>query len=437
MVKRLGVVLALAAVLVLLPSCEPESVYVDPSQSGGTGNYEPGCVPNTPCDCPSGERSYTVCDYHTQAICDCAVCANYDPPSDKLNFQACGGAPFGAWALKSHDISHLKGVKGCETVASELSPPNFLLDLRSGGTARLHWSTGRKSYSVRNSCLWGALQISCSDLCTLDDCGICTCEEGDVETDIDDASWTRGDTGLNIQGGYAQDFSFEYCVKGDELSLHDPLSDEVFTLSRVYPYGTSAPCAERAIEQCDTDGELGCHVGVCAGSGCPDADSKERCTIFAGCSWDTSKCGGDRSSACSIADYGKVPGCKISDRTPHCVGTPTPCSAHTTVEDCSAQPDCMPAAGCTGSVAPQQVDYYVDSCGDCLSDCTCSYNFAHGSSECIGTGHCAAQKTDVLCGYLVDCEWREFATCAGTPPSCDARGTDVCSEFAGCSIVTE
>jgi hypothetical protein len=297
------------------------------------GTEEPSLceqLDGTSCDCGEGftePSSHWVCGSDGILTCDCSRCPELSLSGDDQAFTACGGEPFGAWRLQGRDLSHFRALifadgvaERCDAVASEIDAGDVLIELESGGDARVRFDDGRVEFSVANSCVKQIESRGCLALghgsqgldgCSLDVCGVCKCSEGGSSYVDDLASWSRKGGVLNITELGGATHAYDYCVDGDRLTLHDLDSLELYDLSRVSISGSPKPCSTRSVEGCNIDGQ--CGVGSCVGADCPDASGEEECTNVEGCDWDPSVCAGETPSGCSIQGYGKVPGCEITD----------------------------------------------------------------------------------------------------------------------------
>ena len=419
------------------------------NSTAGTGSMQ--CIDDTPCDCGSGLRSVTQCDSQGQQSCDCASCPSFDPNAGESPFQACGGAPFGSWLLKSHDVSAIKGrftysnalsgdtaTASCDSEAHELSKTSLLLVLRDGGTASVQRQGESLAYSVLDSCLAATLPVDCATFktCRESGCGVCACTETVSDITSDDATWSSTGTTLSIDAGSAFQQAFDYCVNGDQLTLQGTTTFERFTLTRTNTFGTPSACATRTLDQCASDGS--CYVGKCVGTGCPAASAEASCTNHIGCTWDSTVCSGKPKAGCGVADYGVVPGCIQSDTAPHCTGDAAPCSANdaangSSANACMARTGCVPTAGCTGEYTTTCAEDVLD-CGSCAPGCTCTGDGL--SFICSGVSTCSDQPTYGACLERA-CDWLDFATCEGTPISCASLSADACTSAPGCVLTAQ
>lgn len=449
MLKWISLALGLFAVTVGCGSGGDSGAPADGVGSPAPGGDQSSCEAGLECPCPSGLIGTTECD-GGHSSCNCSDCPTFTPTPDS-DFEACGGDVFGTWQLKSYDPSQTRvffsyaniftsSSGSCETQIDGAKQPEFLLDLRNGGDARVKLVSALISFSVLDSCVQSQVPTSCArfDGCTRGKCGVCSCTYDTTSIQTDRALWSRTGTVLSVEAiSGDHGVSFDYCVNGDEIRLRNTVNKEIFTLSRVYVYGTPTPCANRPTDQCVTTVQSdafdpgSCHVGRCDGTNCPSAESEADCTNVQGCTWNTAVCAGTPAVQCGLSDFGMVPGCVLGTKAPHCVGSAVPCSSHQTAGECSSYKGCTPMPGCKGT-ATFTCDYYVTTCGDCPGGCSCGSD-AHGIT-CAGSGKCSDLNL-TKCFETDGCTWEnEFGTCEGTVPACDSLGAGECEAQLGCML---
>jgi hypothetical protein len=288
--------------------------------NAGTGaSPATSCRFGEECDCPGGLRSTTTCDAGTE-VCECEACPAQAPSEPAPAYQACGGAPFGAWRLVNIDYSEValnlrrQGLGAapfeCPTTVEEPSLPRMLLTLLDGGDGEIFQQQIAVAGWVPESCVTQMYaNASCEDLqdCESAGCGTCRCFNPLSFDNVVD--WQTMGNQLHLTSG-GSTVSFDYCVEAESTLTMKRTTGVgvIYRLESVTLSGTPAPCSERPADACLGGG---CTLGACLGpsEACASANSEGDCTNNQGCTWDPGVCGGQTLDYCELGYYGVVPGC--------------------------------------------------------------------------------------------------------------------------------
>jgi hypothetical protein len=319
-------------------------------------------------------------------------------------------------------------------VTNRPSTNDFRLNLEDGGRLDLYREAFGLFANVADSCIEEVLGTgqSCTEIevqdgsCSSGSCGICECQFTAFELS-DEGTWSRTATELSVSLLSGETGSFEYCVQGDIMELHEP-SGVAFQLERLQAHGTPTPCASRSSDTCTLG--TGCVAGACTGGEtCTTATSEANCTNRMGCSWDPSGCSGQAPGYCELAEYDVVPGCEFVGPSARCSGTPEPCDGKVEL-DCATTDGCTAGPGCVGSgtISCQRLN---GACAQCelITGCSCG-----SGAICDGSPRCEDQVDGTGCDYAEVCEWVDYV-CRGTPTACEELSVADCAGVAGCSVV--
>jgi hypothetical protein len=312
MVRRLRAALLLAAIA--QASCAedyepaqpaPRTVFA-PTPEDPSDPEPVFCDEGAICNCDDGRMGEISCDQET-AVCECDHCPQFTAPAPAPAFDACGGEPFGEWALETLSLPVYEGFgEQCPGLAYDLQDSFFYLNLEDGGGLVFVKDPIDFSVDVLESCIDPSL-VSCGsrDNCT-NICGICRCDFHDDPMPVP-RGWTRTDSSLSFRDRDISPntyLSYDYCVVGNVMQLKDA-NGVVYTLRHVRLSSAPHACAGRTEAQC----VAGCAMGECAGTGdCAGVREESACTNRQNCTWDAQKCSGT-PAACEPRDVGVVPGC--------------------------------------------------------------------------------------------------------------------------------
>lgn len=344
---------------------------------GAFGGFGGSAVCGAKCQCADGREGVTECGSGAPT-CSCTSCPEFTPGN--VEFQPCGGEPFGTWRAVSSDAAGValdvyastsQGIQlagSCPLeIVTETQPTDMRLMLESGGSAVVAVTGPDWEFKLLDSCIKSKTPSHCTDLqgvaggklaCTPGACGICSCQIAPAPSH-ETGTWSRSGTELTLALG-SNVISLPYCVQGETMTVQRP-SGEIVTLRLAATLGSPTPCGFRTAAECARG--TGCQQGACVGAtNCENASTEKDCTNVAGCGWDLNKCGGAAPSTCSLADYGVVPGCTFADGKWACAGAPPPCEERTNT-------DCSPQSGCQNS--PRYVGGALScgafGCNGCLS----------------------------------------------------------------------
>jgi hypothetical protein len=421
-----------------LPIAGDNGVPIASQPVPGVEEDPDACQAGQECICNDGRVGQMLCAEEAGS-CDCKGCPEA-PAAGVLEFDACGGEPFGFWRLKQtlhegleipvyFDETTLLGT--CPGAITQLDQDiEYRLELQDGGVLNMAGASTPMSFNMLGACL--------EELTGLpgDDSGNCRRECGVYQCDVpsepypettDLGSWTRTETTLDMSFlGEAQ-----YCVDEGELRLRFE-NGIVQVLERVFPFNAPSACEERAPESCTG----GCRLGQCAGdAGCEDAREEANCTNRQGCDWLADACVGTPRD-CGLGEYEVIPGCELLDAQPVCSGEREACD-DTTLENCNVgdAPGCQVEAGCVGGAVDCGV--LTGACSMCDGVDGCS-TCAEGSSACLGSSTCAEQLSQYSCERATtlemgQCDWVE-ALCRGEAVACAEVPAEICDSVAGCAL---
>lgn len=414
-----------------------------PKPVGSMGGSSQGtplqCFEGSPCSCDTGQNGTITCQ-GDQATCDCSACAASTRPVEPVAFDACGGEPFGAWRLVSAKLpsvlfrgNRLAQVVWCQAgVTSEKAPLHMMLELKDGGDANVYAGDGLVEGKFPESCLQ-PIQESCEENgYTRDACNNCVGTGSPLSLDPNGASWTRSGSQLSLTTFQAELATFDYCVKGDQLSLFLNETQSLLALERVSLGGKPSLCAERSAESCvqkSIHAFDACHVGSCSGTGkdCAAATTEASCTNQQGCSWDKDACAGTPGNECTIGDYGLLPGCNATTKPLVCTGTAKACADYTP-EKCPTAAGCVKGNECTGT--SKACSGFWDHC---TPGCACTAVPNGDYCDCTGTSDCSKAITEEAChADTYECAWTP--ACQGKLPDCSTVDPEMCAQIPGCYL---
>lgn len=399
---------------------------------GQAGRASGGCSDGAECACANGGEGKLQCRESGGSVCICPECPGVRAPP-KAPVDGCGGDPFGPWTATTVDFPWLMfsiavksnyetSVRSC---ASEITrqpvAPRVVLDLREGGSGSLSHSGVEVSLAFDTGCSGYCDTLELAGKCHSKDCNVCAC---DVRPQLPggDIDWSReGDT-LTLENAGGVPWKLKFCASDDKLTLHDPDSGLHLELARASFWGRPALCVDRTKDECAKG--KGCVVGECTGpTKCAAASSEKACGTLQGCEWWADGCSGTVPSSCTFADYGVVPGCEASTKSPVCVGTAKACEKAGSAGACVGNTGCKYAEACIGP--SQDCSVFEDDLFLCGGDCELK------GDKCLGTRKCGSSGSQYQCGQVPGCSW---VKCSGKPVACGNLPQAKCDYAPGCHL---
>ena len=310
-------------------------------------------------------------------------------------------------------LAHLKLVSVPKNI-------DFLIAFQDGGEVDgLNTLYVSGTFEFLGSCVRSVLgQTSCNQIeangapCW-GTCGICECPYATWVSAGDITHWSTMGAQLFISTTNDA-MVFDYCVDGTRLILRREWIEYEFEQTNAG--GNPLPCGLRNATNCELG--TGCHPGVCTGAGDCANYSNELLCVTRQCTWQASGCGGSAPKDCTVADYGKVPGCDFIPPNATCQGSRKSC-AEQPLADCGSVEGCSTSGSCNG---PEW---------DCQSFCTLDLG-CYESGGCFGVGSCQRAKDFAHCYANFGCSWT--TRCSGTMPPCSTYGVHDCLLHEGCSL---
>ncbi len=374
-------------------------------------------------------------------------------------FEPCGGDLSGNWVLEDACFGPAATHKGvCDTFISGTSTKSNLL-LTSSGRGELT-AFGTESWSISATMSLGCRGLASADLCAsaslLSDallfsytqpmscsqnaCGACDCQARDVNGAIAFPLTLPVDP-LQVNFLRSGPFTFPYCVMGDVLwiggSAQDGTPKVSYKLRKHSCQGTTTPCAQRALDQCELG--QGCNLGSCTNAvpdppvGCEDATTSNECLARQGCVWNPNVCVGTPDVSCDPTVCGTRPGCTWGDPMQRCTGqsdcayrSPDQCVGSGLAGGCSLRP-CEAPSGATSDKADCRL---ILNAADCANAPGCIAHPRSAATPCTGVTSCASQTDLAICSTL-SCYAQ---VCSGTSTPCSQIPVANCSSVPGCQI---
>jgi len=309
--------------------------------------------------------------------------------------------------------------------------PNLLMTLSEGGVAKYFAPNAVAKVSWNDSCVTSKVStFGCQSQtwtngynCALS-CDICSCDSNLTAVSNEGSSWQRTASTLTL-APWGKDISFDYCLKDNVLQLS---SEGMFlAYEPVNTLSAPKPCAGRSAAECIT-GE-GCSLGACVGgAACEQVGSEGSCLTLKGCSWNAQQCQGRGQVGCSLADFGKVPGCEFVDKPLICTGNQPACSTRSLASCAGTGCKLNETGRCSGPALPCE-DFFACPDGYCQFE----------NSVCSGVTSCSAYKSKEQCGYPNSnlpeprCQW-EASWCEGEPLPCERFSQQECASNEGCQL---
>jgi hypothetical protein len=411
------------------------------SLGGAAGS--PNCGADQDCECEPGVYGTASC-VDGISECHCNDCPPYQPTSNDMPdpFEACGGEPFGAWRLKSHDdrgvtfsVRERMVVLGqtytvpvsCDaelnTTWDDGVPYLFVLEDGGKGSARV--PAGNLHARFRDGCACDHIEDVAGDCKFNSECGLCECDELSGGLTIYEGVWTRDSSSFNLNGGGSVgEFGGDYCVTGDTLRLGRRLTFEKVTL-----IGTPLECSSRNIKRCDG---AGCHSGKCVGTDkCNGAATSSECGTRQGCTWDVTQCDGETEAACEVDDWGLVDGCEIVTGPVHCTGKAPECG-ELDYSTCKKSEGCSIGV-CIGDPVYDDCSAFVPPA--CATQAAGCEDPTDDSGYCVGTFACSAfNGSEDNCLAVDGCDWDSLG-CKGTATPCEGLAETECKALPYCAVV--
>jgi hypothetical protein len=374
-------------------------------------------------------------------------------------FEPCGGDLSGNWVLENSCFGPASTSKGvCETVISGTSTKSSLLLTASvAGELAVY---GTESWSISATMSLGCRGLAAADLCSsaslLSDallfsytqpmscspnsCGACDCEAHDVNGTIA-FPLSRAVDPLLASFLRTGPFTFPYCVTGDVLWIGGTAQDGTPKVSYKFRkhscQGTTTPCAQRALAECELG--QGCSRGVCTNArpgtatGCGDVTSSDGCLPEQGCLWNPNVCVGTADVSCDPTVCGIRPGCTWGAPMQRCTGisdcayrTSDQCVGAGLAAGCSLHV-CQPPFGTTNDQADCRL---IPTAADCAKAPGCVAHPRSTLAPCTGQTSCSAQTSTGTCDLLACAS----QACTGTSTPCSQVPVASCASVPGCQV---
>ncbi len=374
-------------------------------------------------------------------------------------FEPCGGDLFGNWVLEDSCFSPATTKKGvCETIIQGTPIENDLL-VTGAATGELS-VFGTENWSIKATMSLGCRGLASADLCSsaslLSDallfsytqpmscspnaCGACDCAAPEVNGKIV-FPLARALDKLQVTFLRSGPFTFPYCVTGDVLWIGGTDSDGTPKVSYKFRKrsckGTTTPCAQRALDQCELG--QGCTRGVCTdakpgmATGCENVTGADGCLPEQGCLWNPNVCVGTADVSCDPTVCGTRAGCTWGDPVQRCTGD-SDC-AYRNADQCVGVGS---AAGCSLHVCAPPFGTTDDSANcrliltaaDCAKAPGCVAHPRSAAAPCTGQTLCSSQTDAAICEQL----FCYSQACTGTSTPCSEVPLAECAKVPGCQI---
>jgi hypothetical protein len=276
--------------------------------------------------------------------------------------------------------------------------------------------------------------------CSPNGCGACDCEARDVTGTIA-FPLARPLDALQANFLRSGPFTFPYCVMGDVLWIGGIAQDGTPKVSYKFRkhscQGTTTPCSQRALDQCELG--QGCTRGVCANAkpgpdiGCENVTASDACLPEQGCLWNPNVCAGTADVSCDPTVCGTRPGCTWGDPVQRCTGTSDctyrngdECVGVGSAAGCSLRV-CQPPYGTTNDRADCRL---ILNATDCAKAPGCVAHPRSTIAPCTGQTLCSSQTNAAICD-LLSCYSQ---ACTGTSTPCSQVPLAECANVPGCEV---